>query len=716
MPPPALCLVAALLVCAGGARAQDASGARLASEAAAPEVAFERADAVEAALPQSSVYAILEDRRGFLWFATREGLGRWDGHTMRTWRRDPFNAASLPGNLVRHLAEDGHGDLWAQTEGTDRSPVGRRAAGRDPATSGSRGTGTPVRGCSSGRTGEAWLADATHLWRFSRERDAFVRVRRARQRGRPAQGLATRDGTIWIATAGGVERTAPARADLRGAPPGSCRPETPWGTFASPEFSPFGALAEDARGTVWVSGTRLGRRRGGPARRDVPAPAPSILGYGEGLGTGTILTEAGALWLATLDGVYRYDLRRRAWARHSLRLPGNIPTQNWVTALHRDREGTLWAGTVWGLHRALAAPSPFRLLAHDPDDPNTIGSGIVLSIAEDRTGALWVGTLGGGLNRIDARGRVARYRHRPGDPRSLSHDWIWSLQADADTLWIGTGGGLNALASGGALPHPAHHAAPCRRRRLGAERGRPAPGPRGHAVVRARGRPLPPGRAQRRRRRFARAPASSRIRSASGGAWLATSQGLLFYDATARRLPLLPPRPRRPDEPARRRCDHAPPRPPEAAVGGTQSGLARLDLGAHPGRPAAPSSPSPRPMASRATSSTRILEDDDGRLWISTNRGLARYDETGATPRFRALPSPTASATSSSTATRPSATPMARCTSAATAGVTVFHPDALRGACLPPARRASRRCTARRATGPRPSATSAASASRWRRT
>ena len=85
---------------------------------------FERAVVIEPRLPQSSVYEVLEDRRGFLWFATREGLGRWDGYTMRTWRRQAFDAGSLPGNVVRQLIEDATGDLWAVTEATDRRPTG----------------------------------------------------------------------------------------------------------------------------------------------------------------------------------------------------------------------------------------------------------------------------------------------------------------------------------------------------------------------------------------------------------------------------------------------------------------------------------------------------------------------------------------------------------------------------------------------------------------
>ena len=79
-------------------------------------VRFEQVVDVEARLPQSSVYAIIEDEQGFLWFATREGVARWDGYRMETWRHDPANESTIPGNVVRQMVRDKSGDIWMMTQ------------------------------------------------------------------------------------------------------------------------------------------------------------------------------------------------------------------------------------------------------------------------------------------------------------------------------------------------------------------------------------------------------------------------------------------------------------------------------------------------------------------------------------------------------------------------------------------------------------------------
>jgi ligand-binding sensor domain-containing protein len=69
---------------------------------------------VDDGLPQSSVMRILQDRLGFMWFATEEGLGRYDGHRFVTHR-----AGEAPGMLansnITALIEDHAGDLWVGT-------------------------------------------------------------------------------------------------------------------------------------------------------------------------------------------------------------------------------------------------------------------------------------------------------------------------------------------------------------------------------------------------------------------------------------------------------------------------------------------------------------------------------------------------------------------------------------------------------------------------
>ena len=64
-------------------------------------------------LSQGYVTAILQDRRGFMWFATRDGLNRYDGNTFIVYKNNPNDPTSLSSNFIQALMEDDHGDLWA---------------------------------------------------------------------------------------------------------------------------------------------------------------------------------------------------------------------------------------------------------------------------------------------------------------------------------------------------------------------------------------------------------------------------------------------------------------------------------------------------------------------------------------------------------------------------------------------------------------------------
>ncbi|MEO0557971.1 MAG: two-component regulator propeller domain-containing protein [Bacteroidota bacterium] len=580
-------------------------------------VAFERATEVEAALPQSSVYRILEDQRGFLWFATREGLGRWDGTTMRTWRRDPFDRASLPGNIVRQLVEDNSGDLWVRAEATDWTPAGiARLIG--PAHDEVRRYDHVDAEVFIGPDGTPWLADSTHIWRFNQEADRFIHVRDRLRTSKAMTGLATQDGTLWIGAETGLEAYPP-EGPARLVPFDVSWISPPW------RENDIRTLAESPDGTLWVSGAHLGRLDASRQTLEtLDLTVPDVPGHGRGFGTNALVFDAGGIWMATLDGIYHYSIASAALTRHSLRLPGDIPTQNWVTGLHRDRAGTLWAGTVWGLHRASPRTRPFHLIAHDPDDPNSLGSGIILSITRDSRGALWVGTLGGGLNQITPEGRITRYRHEPNDPRTLSHDWIWSLASDENQLWIGTGSGLNSI----DLNRPSS-----------VERiqfpDSPPVGPAGPSAVGltldSTGtlwfghigglyRRAPDGQV----RITTIEEGIQAIRTIRGGAWITTGGGLFRYDAVADSLKHYT---HDPDDPTSL-SDNATMALHIDKRGhfwvGTQSGLGRYnpDTDGFIHYTTADGLPGSAVYA--------ILEDDDGRLWISTNRGLARYDEASA--------------------------------------------------------------------------------------
>ncbi len=67
---------------------------------------------IEDGLSQSSVFEILQDHRGMMWFGTWDGLNRYDGYRFTIYKYDKQNPQSLSNNEIRALHEDSHGVIW----------------------------------------------------------------------------------------------------------------------------------------------------------------------------------------------------------------------------------------------------------------------------------------------------------------------------------------------------------------------------------------------------------------------------------------------------------------------------------------------------------------------------------------------------------------------------------------------------------------------------
>jgi signal transduction histidine kinase/CheY-like chemotaxis protein len=109
--------------------------------------------------------------------------------------------------------------------------------------------------------------------------------------------------------------------------------------------------------------------------------------------------------------------------------------------LHEDGHGRLWVATFTaGLNRFDPATQTFVRFRHDPKDPVSLASDLVLTLLEDSSGALWVGTAAG-LDRLDAAtGTFTHYRQQDG----LPNDTIYCLlEDDLGHLWVSTNRGLS---------------------------------------------------------------------------------------------------------------------------------------------------------------------------------------------------------------------------------------------------------------------------------
>ncbi len=408
----------------------------------------------EAGLPQNSVAAIVEDRAGFTWLATLEGLVRFDGVRFEVF--DSRNTPEFRTSRVVALALGSDDTLWIGTEG---GGLAARRAGRfialdtDPALA-----RASVHALLVEPGGAVWAGTNRGLYRFDGERATHVPLEIDGHEVRVRAMAREPDGSMWVTSDGGLFVKPPGGAFAQAARsawpvgqrqgPVMCAHDgTVWlatpdalvrgrrGVFA-PVRGPDGrvltgtmALAEDPRGVVWI-GTREALHRWEDGRvTTVRTPRT-----GEYPIWSLYADSRGAVWIGSNGGgliVLRPGAVTPFGADEGL-------SSDFVWSVLEDRHGVLWVGTYFGLTRLEnGKPRTFRV-------DNGLGGDIVYTVAEDAAGAIWAGTSEGGLARWDGA-RFTHWTRADGLPSNTVHAL---LPADDGALWIGTAMGLARRTNG----------------------------------------------------------------------------------------------------------------------------------------------------------------------------------------------------------------------------------------------------------------------------
>ena len=394
---------------------QPASG--LAQES---HIRFDRLT-IQDGLSQSSINCILQDRQGYMWFGTQDGLNRYDGFEFRVFNYKRGKSGTLSRPWVWSLLEDRQGVIWVAT--TDGG-LNRWDPQSETFTSYTHDPDDP-----------ASLSD-------DRVRTTFE----------------DRAGRIWVGTEAGLNRLE--------ADPGTFTrylhdPSDPTGLSSDDIRS----ILEDSLGYLWVGTYGGGLNRldpeTGKAERFVHDPDdPHSLGEDR---IRTIFEDsAGALWIGTYEaGVDRYD-RETGRFTHFTHDPSDSSSlsDDRVRAILQDREGALWIGTDLGLNLWRPRTRDFSHYQHNPARSSSLSDDRVMSIFQDRGGVLWVGTLGGVNKWNPTTGSFVSYSRDPSAEWTLTGDEIQSFAETSDgMLWIGTYNGLNSLDRGSGevrqfLPDP----------------------------------------------------------------------------------------------------------------------------------------------------------------------------------------------------------------------------------------------------------------------
>ena len=373
--------------------------------ASGPAARFDRLS-IENGLSQTVVLSILQDSQGFLWFATQDGLNRYDGYEFKVYRHDPDVKDSLSNNFINALFEDSQGNLW----------VGTRAGG---------------------------------LNKYHRQTQSFEHFRHDKNNAHSLSHdniktlFEDAQGNLWVGTiGGGLNRFNPATglfSHFRHHP----------SNINSLAHDKVRAIGEDSLGQLWI-GTSGGLSRYNPNSQNFSnyrhnPSDPHSLSHNT---VYTILNDSkGQLWVGTRDGLSRFDAQKQQFItfKHQASDPNSLSQSN-IRSLFEDRRGTLWVGTyTGGLNRYDDRRAHFVRYRHHAANPHSLSHDSIRAIGGDRQGALWIGSFGGGLSKYDIhRERFVHFEHQTSDPYSLSHDFVFSTYIDSKgILWVGTENGLN---------------------------------------------------------------------------------------------------------------------------------------------------------------------------------------------------------------------------------------------------------------------------------
>lgn len=413
---------------------------------------------LEEGLSQSSVYSIVQDAQGFVWFGTEDGLNRYDGYNFKVFRPEANDPSSLSDRWISTLAADREGNLWIGTRQGGLNFYNAKTGKfthyvHDSKVSGSLSSDR-VLTIYIDREQRVWIGTARGLDLFIPKSRAFAhylpRINEISDTSANSVTAILEDsaGTIWVGTAStGLYKFDPISFRFS-----SYFSENTQQIILSSDY--VRAIQEDKQGNLWVAtdnGLNLlksGSETFVQYHHDSQNPESLVEDYIQ-----TILVDSkDNLWVGTDAGLDRFDPRSGAF-KHYANDPEDARSlkTNIVKSLYESTDGILWVGTYGGaINKYNSAMDNFRYFTYNPKDPESLSGSIIFKIFIENNNYAWIATVDGGVNRLDlASGKSITYTHRDDDPGSLISNEVWCAFRDSrGILWVGTTDGLDRLNPG----------------------------------------------------------------------------------------------------------------------------------------------------------------------------------------------------------------------------------------------------------------------------
>lgn len=381
---------------------------------------------VEEGLSNNAVFCSVQDRNGFLWFGTRDGLNRFDGYTFKIFQNKPESSRSPQSNFIRVLMEDKSSVLWA---GTDQgiflfNPKTEIFKFFRPAISGE------ILDIKQAANGDIWFISDMNLYRYDLKKDTVFMLTQSHKMCSMTLDV-MKDG-VWAGSNDGwVYKLSPEGQVLSSYPVFSHNPEI------QDRWIERLLIASENK---MIIGTRKQGIKLLDIKQNTYRDLLSLDYKSETIFIRDILQKDGSVfWFASESGIIHYNLSNDEYdfITRVKDDPWSL-SDNAVYTLLKDREGSIWAGTYFGGLNYFSESNTFFEKFYPTDAPGSLSGYAVREITKDKYGNIWIGTEDHGLSKYDPV-KIKFFHFGPSAGKgSVSHSNIHGLLASGDTLWIGT--------------------------------------------------------------------------------------------------------------------------------------------------------------------------------------------------------------------------------------------------------------------------------------
>ncbi len=380
---------------------------------------------VENGLSNNSVTCITQDKMGFMWIGTKDGLNRFDGYTFKIFRSSLSNAQSLQNNYIRAIHEDSRGLLWV---GTDRGLYQYTPQNESfcaiPAT-----TTKNIQAIKEDAKGNLWILSNWSLFKINRLTDQLTPVapgnlRRVFSIEKDASGhiwAGNFDGHLFQFNADGrVLKTI----DLY--------------KHSKPSSNPIiASLHVTANGQI-IAGTPdkgvkiVELKTGQYSDLEIPDAKHKNLYI-----RSVIKAADNELWLGSEFGIFVYNLQSGTFQQITKDYHDAYALKdNAVYSLYEDKEKGIWIGTYLGGLNYLPRQQILFKKYYPRSSANSLTGNVIRAMVKDSSDNLWIATEDAGIEKLDLR--TDRFTNYTTGPNELSFSNIQSLFLLGKDLWAGT--------------------------------------------------------------------------------------------------------------------------------------------------------------------------------------------------------------------------------------------------------------------------------------